>query len=251
MQPPRPAGRPMTDERRKGDRGGGLHVQGGLRIRNLTVSFDPATGDLVDSSMITEVRTDTFHHWLQIAAQASDDAADARNAAIEAGDDDEVFNRALEREFRASMIAVAAAAFAVDAFYGSVLLHAPQTRIDAKSRDGSIFETLKHAFSLSGERQAALREPLRVMFRLRDRAVHPRAAWVAPTRHPVFNLLMEPRFVEYTVENAVNAQLLARRLIWACLQAPKREHIDLAAWCEALKDSVAEPPPSAGLASPQ
>lgn len=226
-------------------------MQGGLRIRNLTLSFDATTGDLIDSSMITELRTDTFHHWLQIAAQASDDAEDARIAAVEAErDDDEVFNRALEREFRASMIAVAAAAFAIDAFYGSVLQHAPDTKVEASTRDGAIFETLKRAFSLGATEQAALRERLRVIFRLRDDAVHPPAAWVTPAWHPAFNLGMEPRFVNYRVENAINAQLRARRLIWSCLRSPKPKHADLATWCEELKDLVPEPPPPPEWATP-
>ncbi|HYN50451.1 MAG TPA: hypothetical protein VES62_05960 [Thermoleophilaceae bacterium] len=47
------------------------------------LSFDRATGDLVDSSMITELRTDTFHHWLEIAAEASANAETARTIAIE------------------------------------------------------------------------------------------------------------------------------------------------------------------------
>ncbi len=47
-----------------------------------------ATGDLVDSSMITELRTDTFHHWLEIAAEASANAETARTIAIEPGRDD-------------------------------------------------------------------------------------------------------------------------------------------------------------------
>src|SRR3972149_8917842 len=138
----------MPDNRGTGDRGGGLHVpQGGLRIRNLRLSFDNATGELIDSSMITELRSDTFHHWLQIAAQASDDAEAARRIALEADrDDNETFNGALEREFRASMVAVAAAAFAIDAFYGSVLEHAPDAHVVAGSRDATIFETLKRGF---------------------------------------------------------------------------------------------------------
>lgn len=226
-------------------------MRGDLRVRDLTLSFDATTGDLIGSSMITELRADTFHHWLQVAAQASDDAEAARTAAVNLErDDHETFNRGLEREFRTSMVAVAAAAFAIDAFYGSVLQHAPGTKVRARSRDGAIFETLKRAFSLSAAQQAVLREPLRVIFRLRDDAVHPPAAWVEPAWHPVFNVGMEPRFVNYRVENAINAQLLARKLIWSCLRSPKPEHADLATWCEAAKDLVAEPPPPPEWARP-
>ena len=57
--------------------------------------------------MITELQTDTFHHWLEIAAEASANAETARTIAIEPGrDDNDTFNLGLERDFRASMTAV-------------------------------------------------------------------------------------------------------------------------------------------------
>lgn len=55
---------------------------------------------------------------------------------------------------------------------------------------------------------------------------------------------MEPRFVNYRVENAVNAQLLARKLISICLQCPKPGHDDLAEWCQGVKEMIPEPPPT-------
>lgn len=84
---------------------------------------------------------------------------------------------------------------------------------------------------------------MRITFLLRDRAVHPPAEWAKPVRHPAFNLQMEPRFVHYGVENAINAQFLARKLIAVCLRNPKRKYSELVTWCDALKDSVPEPPP--------
>lgn len=99
----------MGEEEPQTDRGGGLHVQGGLRIRNFTLSFDEKTGDLTGTSMITELRADTFHHWLKIAEKASSDAEAARRTAIEAhADDDEAFNSGLEAEFQASMMTIGA-----------------------------------------------------------------------------------------------------------------------------------------------
>lgn len=56
------------------------------------------------------------------------------------------------------------------------------------------------------------------------------------------NLGMEPKYVNFRAENAVNAQLLVRRLIWDCLRNPKPEHVDLVEWCEGLRDAVPQPP---------
>jgi hypothetical protein len=235
----------MAEKRPKGDRGGGIHVRrGDFRIRDFSISFDATTGELLGSTGVSELRTDIFDHWLRIAEQASDDSQVARRVAVDAPSDDaETFNKALEREFRAAMITIAASAFALDAFYASVLEHAAETWVKAESRDARIFETLKRAFALTSEQQDAAREPLRVLFRLRDEAVHPPATWAEAVLHPVFNVGMEPRFVKYRAENADNAQLLARKLIYLCLRKPKTKYANLVSWCEALKYLVPEPPP--------
>ncbi len=195
--------------------------------------------------MITELRTDIFGHWLRIAEQASDQSETARKLALDAASDDgnEKFGEALQREFEASLIAVTASAFAIDAFFASVLEHAPEARVSAKTRDGTIFETFKRAFSLSHAQLTALRQPLRVLFRMRREAVHPPATWAQPVLHPAFNLGMEPRFVNYRAENAVNAQLLARKLVALCVRTPKPRYAGLVAWCETLREAVPVPPP--------
>ena len=236
----------MTDDRRTVDRGGGIHVvrRSDLRVRNLRLSFNPKTGDLEGPSPTAELRTDIFDDWLRIAERASDDSEAARRDALEAPlDDNEAFTSSVQREFEASMIAVAASAFALDAFFASVVEHAPEVRISAESRDAEIFETFKRAFALSHARFTSLREPLRMSFRFRRDAVHPPATWAEPVLHPVFNLGMEPRFVRFRAENAINAQLLARKLIAECVRNPKQKYPALVAWCEPLKDMVPEPPP--------
>jgi hypothetical protein len=78
---------------------------------------------------------------------------------------------------------------------------------------------------------------------LRDKAVHPPATWVQPALHPVFNLGMEPRFMPFRADNAIKAQMLARKLIAVCLRKPRARHADLVVWCEPIKDLVPEPPP--------
>lgn len=225
------------------DRGGGLFVQGGLRISNLSLSVDATTGELTAGPITTELRADMFPHWLDIAERAAGDADAARVRAVATDlDDNEGFNSAIHDELRASLVAISAAAFAIDAFYGAVLVHAPSTKVSAGARDSSVFETLKRAFALTPEKQKALRGPLRVVYRLRDQAVHPPAKWTSPALHAAFNLGMEPKYVNFRAENAVNAQLLIRRVIWDCLRNPKTEHADLVKWCEGLRDAVPRPP---------
>jgi hypothetical protein len=236
----------MSDDQPQEPRPAGIHIvrRSDFRIRDFQISFDATTDELVGSSMVTELRTDIFDHWLRIAERASDQSEAARKLALEAAPDASAkFGEALQREFEASLIAVTASAFAIDAFFASVVEHTPEARVSAKTRDGTIFETFKLAFSLTHTQLTALRQPLRVLFRLRREAVHPPATWAEPVLHPAFNLGMEPRFVKFRAENAVNAQLLARKLVAVSVRTPRARYPALVAWCEALKQAVPAPPP--------
>jgi hypothetical protein len=216
---------------------------GGFRIRDLNMTIDVRSGEPVDSSFVNEVRWDVFPHWLDISARAAADAEAARLRAVAADlADNETFNREVEDEFRTSLVAMTAAAAAVEAFHASVTEHAPETKVAAKKRYAEILETLKRAFSLSTERRNGLREPLRDLFRLRNQAVHPPAKWAQPIRHPAFNLGMELRLVLFRAEHAVGAQRFAWNVIWVCLQNPNKKFKSLAAWCEERRDVVGEPP---------
>jgi hypothetical protein len=235
----------MTDQHPKGYRGKGIHVtRGGFRIPAFSLTLDPSTGKLGGSPIVPELRVDTFDHWLAIARRAGEEAATARERGVAAPlDANTEFAQALEQEFRATMVAVGASAFAVDAFFASVVEHAPEARVEAKGRDAEVFETLKRAFSLTGFRLDGLRRQLRGLYRLRDQAVHPPASWRAPVAHPVFGLGMEPRFVHFRAENAVNAPVVVQRVVYECMRCPKPEHAELVAWCEATKELVGEPEP--------
>jgi hypothetical protein len=151
LQPAARLDRPVTEEHPKGYRGPGIYVTGGgFRLRDISLKFDATTGELVDSSMVPELRIDTFDHWLAIARRACDEAISARERGVAAPVAGNVeFAPALEQEFRSTLVAVAASAFVVDAFFASVVEHAPEARVHATGRDAEIFETLKRAFRLS------------------------------------------------------------------------------------------------------
>src|SRR4051794_17471413 len=136
----------MTAEHKKGDRGGGIHItrRSDFRIRNLSLSIDATTGEVTASPITTELRTDIFDDWLRIAERSAAESEAARLDALETPlQESEAFTTAVQREFEAAMMAVAASAFALDAFFASVIEHAPEARVTAKSRDGTIFETIK------------------------------------------------------------------------------------------------------------
>jgi hypothetical protein len=228
------------DDLPRGHRGTGIFVTGGdFRIRNLSITID-SDGVETPNPVTVEVRTDTFGHWLHVAQEARDRSKVARASGVDA-EADEDFRVAIESEFRASLIAVAAAAFALDAFYASVIHKAPETRVKAKSRAGTLTETFKRAFALTTTQVAAIQQPVRDVFRFRRQAVHPPEEFAQPVAHPTFGVGIEPRFVIFRTENAATAASLTHRLIWVCLHRPRAEWSELVAWCEATKRLVDAP----------
>jgi hypothetical protein len=167
----------------------------------------------------------------------------ARACGVEA-DADEEFQAAIEAEFRASLIAVSAAAFSLDAFYASVIHKAPGTRVKAKIRAGTLIETFKRAFDLTSAQVGAMQQPMRDVFRFRRQAVHPPEEFAEPIAHPTFGVGMEPRFVIFRAENAAAAASFAHRLTWLCLHRPNATLPELVTWGAARKRLI-EPPADA------
>jgi hypothetical protein len=221
-------------------RGEGIWVRGDLRLRNLTLSFDMTTGDLVSPPPTVEVRTHAWADWLVACREACDDCSAARESTKGADDDD--FAISVESEFRRGMQAVTAAAFAIDAFYGSVVEHAPELRVRAKSRAKSIAATFGRGFVLTNAQQREASKLVVQVFRFRDRAVHPRAEFVAPVRHPTFGLGMDPRFVIFRLENANASRIGVHRLLWLLLHRPRGRYASLVEWATASKALVEAPP---------
>lgn len=89
-----------------------------LRISNITINLKSGEIDPV----MVHVRLDTWNHWLHVTREMRDKAggALARVLAASSSNDDNALGMALEKEFRYGMLAISAAAFAVDAFYASV-----------------------------------------------------------------------------------------------------------------------------------
>jgi hypothetical protein len=122
--------------------------------------------------------------WVRIAIiqarlaeedRASDELVDAMSARL-AGEDREI-PVVVEREWQelsASLVCVSAAAHAIDGFYGALKCTPglPQLPAMGKApRHSQIYETVKRYFRLGSESQR-IREDLKWIFGLRDRAVH-------------------------------------------------------------------------------
>jgi hypothetical protein len=226
----------MADGLPRGHRGSGIFVtRGDFRVRE--IGFTLTDDDVLPESVTVAIRTDTFGHWVTVAREAVDRAETAREIAIEVAGHD-AFRAAIESEFRASLTAVSAAASALDAFYVSVVHRAPEARIRARRRAGTLTETFKRAFALSHAETVAMQQPMRDVFRLRRHAVDPPQAFAPPVAHPVFGLGMDQRLVMFRVEPARAATSFAHRLIWLCLHRARRHETELRAWTDGARKHV-------------
>jgi hypothetical protein len=126
----------------------------------------------------------------------------------------------LEAEFKASMQAIMACAFAIKAFYGSIAakIDIPRDalakwRENRTPRYAQIAEILRRVFSLTDKEFAPLRQALCRIFKLRDRAVHPSGRFSTTLLHPELQVKVEWRYAVFRYQNAAeNTEAAVRTL---------------------------------------
>jgi hypothetical protein len=140
-------------------------------------------------------------------------------------------------EMDASMVALAAAAFAIDAFYGALRPIVKPPRSNA-SRDKQVFELLKHGFKV-GREQRHWESQLKWLFAERDRCVHhsekPRP--LVPRVSPAEVVMMVvPEALNFSAANARKAADIVAEIFDYCFANPKPV---TATWTERRKDGFA------------
>lgn len=218
-----------------------VFITGGMSLRipagGLRIPLDGSE----PPPLLVEVRLDTWHHWLRIAL---DHIAQAEQAHIhllqpDVLADDSAKARALENEFKAAMPGICAAAFSLDAFYGSVKQLAPVSpdierawKRNKTSRHRRIGETLRRAFRVQNDDMASHQIGIGEVFRFRDWAVHPPAEFTRPVLHPDLGVGVEWRFVAFSASNCQSAGRVALRLLTSCASNPRPKWARLSEWCQ-------------------
>ena len=158
-----------------------MHISRGVRMRippgGLVISLDGP------GSKITriELQLDTCVHWLEIALQHLAAARTARDDLLTTKQEGKEFGSVLDREFKSSMQAAVAAATFFEALYAATLDRMPTKPKPylpgqrASSRYSRVTEQLRMSFGLRKQGTANLRSVLRVIYAVRDEAVHPSA----------------------------------------------------------------------------
>jgi hypothetical protein len=215
-------------------RGAALRIPaGGLRI-----PLDGSPPPPVE----TELLLDIWDRWLAIAGSETSRAEVAHKRLLESIDGtDQERGDALEAEFNAALLAVAATAFAIDAFYSSVKERVPphpDEELWAKNRtarEKRVVEVFKLAFMLKGDRATLVLGFLKRLFRLRGEAVHPPSKFQPPILHEDLGVGVEWRLVTYTAKTARAVLDSTGNVFRHVLDNPKPEHTELAEWVPSAK----------------
>jgi hypothetical protein len=199
----------------------GVKVVGGdLRISDLKITFDD-DGNITTGPVRTQIRTDLWPFWLEDAVEAAATACSLADQipALDALLDTDVpkepinaeIDRLLFRELRASMRAITACAFAIDAFYAMVKErcgphpHHSVWRKNRTARERQITETLRHHLGIEPEGTRQVKSAVSQLFRFRDWAVHMAADFRDPVYRDDIHCTVDWRLAAFRRDNAVTS----------------------------------------------
>jgi hypothetical protein len=175
----------------------------------------------------------TWVHWGLIAfdAEAAAKVAGAEYRAT-AGASDPIDS--LGRAFRASSVAIVAAAFMIEGLFGSVVYFVP--KVNGDKRWSIIVRTLRSMFDLSRVRR--LDQQMEQLFGLRDDAAHPWVEVQPPKAHPYGFAHTSVEVATYTPEVATESVDLACVLLNQCTTRPAAGQRAAARWALANRAGV-------------
>lgn len=227
--------------------GGGVFIieNSSLRISELSISISP-NGDIAGDLKVS-LAINVFAYWLEIAHEqltrveaAASEVADAWR-----GTDDRALVTAMQQECRASMQCIVASAIAMDAFYAFLRRHVPVPdamvmawRRNRTARYRQIVELLRRGIRLGPASEERIRHVLRELFRYRDMAVHPKAAFASPQWYPELNFSTEWRFVAFRRHNAHALFGATLNIIAQSVTHPRRDLPELVEFTRQLPEQL-------------
>ncbi|WP_207568082.1 hypothetical protein, partial [Mycolicibacter engbaekii] len=170
-----------------------------------------------------KLRTDMWPFWLEDAIEAASAASQAADRVPQllsqtdeaTGETQDRLNRELDRaminELRATMRAITASAFALDAFYATVKSrcgphpHNETWQQNGTAREKRIAETLKYHFCLKAKESGPVQSCVEQVFKFRDWAVHMAAEFRDPVYREDVESSVDWHFVVFRANNAINA----------------------------------------------
>jgi hypothetical protein len=190
---------------------------------------------------------DVCPSWLEIALDHLSVAKTcnvARNAAWESNDGD-AKGATLEREFKASMQAIVAAATAIESFYATTRKKinidealAMKWREKKIARYSQVCEVLRLAFQLKPENLKILRGILKQIYQFRAYAVHPSSSPTEAVLHPELKVGVEWRFVAFRYENVLPLVRATMEIIGQLVTDGKSANEEVKKYADFLKPQL-------------
>ncbi|MEU5200396.1 hypothetical protein AB0G86_41210 [Streptomyces scabiei] len=169
----------------------------------------------------SEVAARLWPRWAGIAIDRALAARAARERAASANDL-AAQSSALNEEFDAALVAVAASAHTLDALYGSVVPeeNRAEWRRKRTSRRSAVREGLKLVFA-TGPRNTTWVSEFKWLFDLRDASVHHEENPEETVPHPSLGTHTGPEYVAYSTESADRAVGLMLDVLRWCVDNPR------------------------------
>lgn len=179
----------------------------GRERKKVTIKVPPAVARFSGVDPSVRMVTPVWVYWCEIAQEQTQLAVRAARSNDPHG------------ELLASMVAIAAAAHALDGLYGSLKPMVGSAPSDA-ARHRQVLELLKHGFAI-GKKSHEWADEFEWLFELRDWAVHHGESDLEPVRHPTLPTNVAPESAAYSATSAERAFELLRDVLRTCLRNPK------------------------------
>jgi hypothetical protein len=174
--------------------------------------------------------------WSLIAIDHERDALIARRQA-ETITDSQRLGEPYEAEFHASLIAVTASAFALEAFANHLTewLGASVPRTVVQKYNGrvpaavKVIEVVKDSFAVSAH-EAYWSSEASTLFELRNDVVHFKPTWNELVSHPTGKSHVVRETVIYSAERASSSVALAIEILTTCLHSPRSDRPQVVEW---------------------
>lgn len=194
---------------------------GDIALRDVTFTLSD-DGEPPGPPPRVEMRVDMWPFWLEeaidaavLAAESADQIPTLTEQLATTADPDAMehhIDNLMFAELKASMRAITASAFAIDAFYASVKERSPEHPDQEKwkeqrtARYKQVAESFKYHLKINKHSAAEeFRRRIFEVFQFRDWAVHPGAKFRGPEYREDRNLMVDWHFVAFRRENAVKA----------------------------------------------
>jgi hypothetical protein len=183
----------------------------------------------------------TWPNWLAIAFTRVQEAYLARQRIVteSANGIDPTTGRLINEEYQASLQAISAAVFALDAFYGVLdgMITIPETERAARTQRGVgraiwVADAIIRATArMPNSVRKDIRKNIRIAFKVRNLAVHPPYAPEPFAIHPALqDVLVPQRWIDYSFEPSMKiVTWTVEAMSWA-INHPQSQNSSLAAW---------------------